>query len=460
MSIILSQKATAFNSDLETPVALFMRLVGENQGIFLESAEVDGKWGRSSIIATDFLLTAICKNGVLELEIGDSRLESLSCHSGKPFMQGVRELMRDITITNTKEFPPITRALYGYFGYGVVGMIEPKLASVVPPKDAEAALALPNTIIYFDHCYNKVHRITLEVDGKPLKSIKSSFKLETAQPLRDNALTGKEAFINSVKRTTEQIRQGEGIQVVVSSTFSAPLSESPFAIYRRLRYANPSPYMFYMRFPTGVLLGSSPEVMSSCTENKLRLCPIAGTRPRSSDPKKDAQLAEELLLDPKERAEHVMLVDLGRNDLGRIATAGSVTVERFMEVEKFSHVMHLTSYIFADIKPGLEPLDVFEATFPAGTLSGAPKVRAMEIIAEEEQAPRGPYGGALGWIGLDKDSINLDFGIIIRSLWIRDGLIRWQAGAGIVYDSDPEKEWVEALNKSAVIRKVVLDESN
>jgi len=259
----------------------------------------------------------------------------------------------------------------------------------------------------------------------------------------------------------ELIRQGEAIQVVLSAPFSAPLSESPFSLYRRLRRVNPSPYMFYMRLPdaeAGVVLGASPEVLVTCEAGRLRLCPIAGTRPRSRHPAEDILFGDELQQDPKEKAEHVMLVDLGRNDLGRIARPGSVQLERFMEVERFSHVMHLTSRINAELAPGLDALDVLAATFPAGTVSGAPKTRAMEIIAEEEGSPRGPYAGAAGWIGLDEDAVHLDFGIAIRSLWVRAGRVCWQAGAGIVHDSVPEKEWAECCAKAAVIRQVVLGE--
>ncbi|MDR3073604.1 MAG: anthranilate synthase component I family protein, partial [Deltaproteobacteria bacterium] len=284
-----------------------------------------------------------------------------------------------------------------------------------------------------------------------------------ASPARPRPLAGEAGYTAAVARIKEQIRQGEAIQVVLSTPFSAPLAESPFNLYRRLRRLNPSPYMFYIRLPdpvSGVLLGSSPEVLVSCEANKLRLCPIAGTRPRSRDRAEDALFGDELLQDPKEKAEHVMLVDLGRNDLGRIAAPGSVKLDRFMELERFSHVMHLTSRISADLAPGLDALDVLASAFPAGTVSGAPKVRAMELVAQEEQSPRGPYAGAIGWLGLDKDAVHLDFGITIRSLWVREGQVRWQAGAGIVYDSVPENEWRECRAKAEVIRKVALgDES-
>lgn len=252
--------------------------------------------------------------------------------------------------------------------------------------------------------------------------------------------------------------------MVLSTRFSAPLTDAPFRIYRRLRQVNPSPFMFYMHLPDGkgamTLLGSSPEMLVRCDRGHLEVRPIAGTRPRGVDEAGDQALAKELLADPKERAEHVMLVDLGRNDLGRIATPGSVNVHRFMQVERFSHVMHLTSYVDAQLREGLDALDVLAATFPAGTVSGAPKIRAMEIIAELEAEqgkarPRGPYAGCIGWFVLGRGPVSLDTGITIRSMWIRDGQVHWQAGAGIVFDSDPEKEWQECHNKARVLREVV-----
>jgi anthranilate synthase component 1 len=251
------------------------------------------------------------------------------------------------------------------------------------------------------------------------------------------------------------LRQGEAIQVVPSVRFSTVFSGDAFMLYRRMRRINASPYMFYMNFPGLRLFGSSPEIMVRCAEGKLQLSPIAGTRRRGKDDMEDSLLAAELREDPKERAEHVMLVDLGRNDLGRVARPGSVNLERYMEVERFSHVMHLTSQVTARLADGLDALDVLAATFPAGTVSGAPKVRAMEIIRELEAEPRGPYAGCMGWIGLDRDSVNLDMGITIRSMWQQGGRLYWQAGGGIVHDSDPELEWKEVCNKSAVMRMVV-----
>ncbi len=459
MPISLCQNITILESDLETPVGLFIRLVGENNGILLESAEVDGRWGRYSIIASEFVLTARCLDGLLSLDITDEALLHLKKHEGKEFHLGLRALAQDLNIQadNSVPLPPITRGLYGYLGYGFAGLLEPKLATALPKNQAEACLVLPQKLILFDHGYNRIIQLCLHLDGKTLQALKSPAPAQASQIL-PNALSSKQAYVTSVEKTKELIRQGEAIQVVLSTQFTAPLAEKPFNIYRRLRRVNPSSYMFYMNLPDGVLLGSSPEVMVSCEQDNLRLCPIAGTRPRSSDEAEDAFFGDDLLQDPKEKAEHTMLVDLGRNDLGRIAKAGTVHLQRFMEVERFSHVMHLTSRIEAKLAQNLDAIDVLAATFPAGTVSGAPKVRAMEIIAEQEQAPRGPYAGAIGWIGLDKDTVNLDFGIVIRSLWIRGKQVYWQAGAGIVHDSVAEKEWHECLAKAAVIRKVVLGE--
>ena len=462
MPIIFTQHVEIMESDLETPVGMFLRLVEDRQGILLESAETDGRWGRYSIAAKDFILTLACVDGLLQISKADAALDPLMEYNGTPFITGLRSLMRNIRIegvaaADAKPQPPITRALYGYLGYGIAGLFEPRLAESLPPEEARASLVLPGTLFVFDHTYNKITCLTLTINGQtPAMPYASPCRPREKKMLDLPGLNTKEKYVSAVRQVKEMLRQGEAIQAVISVPFSAPLAESPFSLYRRLRRINPSPYMFYMRLPDGILLGSSPEVMVTCDQNKLRLCPIAGTRPRSADAAQDAFFGDALLQDPKEQAEHVMLVDLGRNDLGRIAEAGSVKLDRFMDVERFSHVMHLTSHISAKLQPGLDGLDVIGATFPAGTVSGAPKVRAMEIIAEMEQRPRGPYAGAIGWIGLDTDAVNLDFGITIRSLWVSAGQVCWQAGAGIVHDSIPEKEWDECCAKAAVIEKTVL----
>ena len=265
----------------------------------------------------------------------------------------------------------------------------------------------------------------------------------------------QEDYCASVAKARDLITQGEGIQVVLSTRFSASIDGDPFVIYRRLRQLNPSPFMFFMRLPAVTMLGSSPELLVQSIDGRIEVRPIAGTRPRGETEAEDLFNEQELLSDPKERAEHVMLVDLGRNDLGRMAEKGSVQVKKFMQVERFSHVMHLTSYVEADLKPGLDALDVLVSAFPAGTVSGAPKIWAMQTISELENMPRGPYAGSIGWMGLGSEKRNLATGITIRSLWVRGGKCLWQAGAGIVYDSVPEKEWQECRNKARVLQQAL-----
>ena len=456
--VTLRQMVRRLPADMDTPISLFLGLCRDRPGILLESAEVDGRWGRYSVLAGDFLLTVRCRNGALNLDIADERLGALAVLEGMPFVEGLRALMRGLRFENPGGggLPPISRALYGYFGYGMAGLFNPKLADSLPASAADACLVLPGTVLVFDHLYNRLFQTSLgeprDVEGAPSRAA-DAFPPVLEENVR--AEPGREGYMRAVVRIKELLRMGEAIQVVPSCRFSAPFSGDPFALYRRMRRLNPSPYMVYMDLPDLTLICSSPEVMVRCTNGLLQLSPIAGTRRRGADDVEDARLASELREDPKERAEHVMLVDLGRNDLGGIARPGTVNVERLMEVERFSHVMHLTSRITARLRPGLDALDVLAATFPAGTVSGAPKVRAMQIIAEMENLPRGPYAGCMGWIGLDAGSVNLDTGITLRSMWLKDGRINWQAGGGIVHDSDPEAEWNEVRNKSAVMRAVL-----
>ncbi|MDR2140361.1 MAG: anthranilate synthase component I family protein [Deltaproteobacteria bacterium] len=450
--IILKQKAQLLESDVTTPVSVFLERMGNRQaGLLLESAEVGGVWGRYSLVGEGALMTLNCRKGQLEVETVDPRLTPTQEYNGLPFLEGLRAVMRQLSVEpdhNYLDLPPITRALYGFLGYGLAGLMEPRLAKRLPPESAEAVMILPATILLFDHAYNKL--IELSLGGPPLDL-----------PIRPQFPTGpdvivtnpaREEFIKTVRLARDLIGQGELIQVVISVGFEKPLAGDVFDVYRRLRRLNPSSYMFYLQMPEICLAVSSPETLVSCQNNRLRLCPIAGTRPRGQDKGEDDLFEAELTADPKERSEHVMLVDLGRNDLGRVAKPASVEVLRFMDVERFSHVMHLTSYLGADLAPNHDALDVVTAAFPAGTLSGAPKIRAMELIADLELADRGPYGGAIGWLGLDRGQVNLDLGIAIRGFWARGGRAYWRAGAGIVYDSEPQREWAECLSKAAVVR--------
>lgn len=460
-AITLTQRGLRLPADVQTPISLFLGLVGEKPGILLESAEVDGRLGRFSVIAWDFRLRVDVKGGRLRVHAKDKRLTPLEDLSGAPYVEGMRRLMERLTVLPPREFadlPPISRSLCGYFGYGMAGIFEQKLAPDLPPEKAESCLVLPGKVVVFDHLKHCCSYLTLDEGGRTRLDIEHSNIYSAMERPVLGAVTSRPdeaGYMAAVSAAKDMIRAGECIQVVLSTRFSAPFSGNPFVVYRRLRQVNPSPYMFFMRLPRVTLLGSSPELLVRCQNGRLTTCPIAGTRPRGADAAQDEALAAELLADPKERAEHVMLVDLGRNDLGRIAAPGTVKVEKFMDVERFSHVMHIVSYVTAQLKDGLDAMDVLASTFPAGTVSGAPKVRAMQMIAEFEKQPRGPYAGSIGWIGLDPGRVDLDTGITIRSLWIRDGMLSWQAGAGIVYDSDPAKEWKECQNKARVLAEVL-----
>ena len=420
---------------------------------------MDGRWGRYSVLACDMALVLTCREGRLAVDIRDDRLAPLAAHDGQPYVAGLRALMRQLRITPPEgmDVPPITRALYGWLGFGMARLFHPTLAGAMPEDEAEAALVLPGTVLLFDHLYNRLCQISLGEHREV-----SSGRQTAEAPLPDagevTASPDEAGYKAVVERIRAMLHAGEAIQVVPSVRFSTPFAGDAFTLYRRMRRYNASPYMFYMKIGDMTLFGSSPEVMVRCTRGRLQLSPIAGTRRRGRDDAEDARLAQELRDDPKERAEHVMLVDLGRNDLGRVARPGSVSLERCMEVERFSHVMHLTSRVTAQLDEGKDALDVLAATFPAGTVSGAPKVRAMQIIREMEGRGRGPYAGCVGWLGLDKDAVHLDTGITIRSMWLRDGELCWQAGGGIVHDSDPELEWKEVCNKSAIMRLALRNE--
>ena len=451
----IERRVRWLQADTETPISLYIKAVGDRDGILLESAEVDGRWGRYSVLAYDMRFYIYCIDGALNLKIVDKRFGELEKFNGMEFAEGLRALTRALDIVpGDDSLPHITRALYGFLGFGMASVFNPVLRKVMPLSEARCDLAFPGSILVFDHLYNRLCQITLDEPKDFNASLPASeetfFDADSAISTPDES--GYKEFVIKIR---EMLREGEAIQVVPSVRFCAPFEGDPFYLYRRLRRFNASPYMFFMRFPEIALFGSSPEVMVKCSENKLALSPIAGTRKRGADDDEDNRLASELLNDPKERAEHVMLVDLGRNDLGRIAKKDSVRVDKLMRIEKFSHVMHITSRLTANLEDGLDALDVLAATFPAGTVSGAPKIRAMEIIRSLEGASRGPYAGCVGWIGLDKASVNLDMGITLRSMWVEDGRLCWQAGGGIVHDSDPEKEWKEVRDKSAIMRMAI-----
>ncbi len=447
----LHQHGCWLPADTQTPISLYLQAVGEAPGLLLESSEVDGRLGRYSLIAWDFRLILTCAEGRLAVEVLDPRLEDLSRFHGLPFLEGLRAVQQTLTITPPEaNLPPMTRALVGFLGYNAAGLFEPAVARFLAPHKAEAHFVLPGRHILFDHLRHRC--LALALDDDPIPNLRAPLSPTPPHIGPVTTIPDQETFLGQVRRTKAAIQAGEAIQVVLSTRFSAPFAGSTFEVYRSLRRLNPSPYTFYLALdPQCTLLGSSPELLVRGTHGHLELRPIAGTRPRGATAAEDEALARELIADEKERAEHVMLVDLGRNDLGRIAQPSSVQVDATMEIERFSHVMHLTSYLSAKLRPGLGAVDVLAATFPAGTVSGAPKIRAMELIHEEELLPRGPYAGGIGWLGLGPEAMDLDVGITIRSLWVREGQVHWQAGAGIVFDSDPEKEWLECHNKARAI---------
>ena len=462
-SIRVQQNVRWLPADMDTPISLFLGMVRDRHGILLESAEVDGRWGRYSLLACDMALYLTCRDGRLSCTVKDERFAPLSELDGLPFVEGLREAMRRIHILpdpQAEALPPITRSLCGYLGFEMAGLFEPELAASMPPEQAECVLCLPGTMMLFDHLYNRLAQVSLGEPSPVLGAHSSAVSGESLYRMdadRVDAPRGGEVYQEIVRLIKQKASEGEVIQAVPSVRFSIPFEGDPLALYRRMRSENASPYMFFMRLPGITLFGSSPEVMVQCTGGRLLSSPIGGTRRRGRSVAEDEALAAELLQDPKERAEHMMLVDLGRNDLGRIARPGTVEVERLMLVERFSHVMHLTSRVTAQLREGLEAVDVLAAVFPAGTVSGAPKIRAMELLAGVEQEPRGPYGGCIGWLGLDKAAVHLDTGITIRSMWVRDGRLNWQAGSVIAHDADPSKEWKEVCNKSAIMRQVCSD---
>jgi anthranilate synthase component 1 len=368
--------------------------------------------------------------------------------------------------------PAFCGGAVGYAGYEIACTLEPvRPAPGVPLAVPDLAFALYDTVLVFDHVRRAAQVLTLapltldpdaEYDRAASRIEEIMRRLRQPVPpvlsgvgtddpaVRSNHT--EEEFERLVEQAKEHIAAGDVIQVVLSQRFERHTGADPFNIYRALRMVNPSPYMFFLQFGDFYLIGASPEMLVKVQQGRVTTHPIAGTRPRGADTAEDARLEHELLADEKERAEHLMLVDLGRNDIGRIATTGSVKVPRFMQVDHYSHVMHIVSEVEGKLREGLGPVDALRACFPAGTVSGAPKVRAMQIISDLEKDRRGPYSGAVGYIGYDG---NMDTAITIRTIAIKDGLASVQAGAGIVADSVPESEYRETQHKARALMSAI-----
>lgn len=444
-------------ADMETPVSVLQRFMSRENAFLLESMEGGEKWGRYSFVGID-------PRPFLEV---DHRKPGTG-------LEEIRRVFKGVRVASIPGLPRFIGGVVGFVGYEAIGEFE----RMPEPKPGRPGMRLRSRFVQADRMIvfdNIRHTIKIVVCTRPSESTSPEAAYRRAmseiegiehtlnQPAERLTYAGgsevkfesnmtKDAFCNMISKAKDYIYAGDIIQVVLSQRFSAKADIPPLYLYRALRLLNPSPYTFFLKMGSQTLVGSSPEVMVRLTGNRVELRPIAGTRPRGADDAKDRALADELLSDEKEKAEHVMLVDLGRNDIGRLAETGSVQVTDYMVIERYSHVMHLVSHVQGVLRKEFDAYDVIKATFPAGTLSGAPKIRAMQIIHELEPEPRGAYGGAVGYVGYDG---NMDLAITIRTLEISNGVVSVQAGAGIVYDSDPVKEYEETCHKARGMQKSV-----
>ncbi|MEK7991564.1 MAG: anthranilate synthase component I [Thiotrichaceae bacterium] len=462
-------------ADLDTPLSAYLKLADGAYSYLFESVQGGEKWGRYSIIGLPAkTVVKIYGHEIHIVEHGET-IETIQTTDPLEWIKSFQQ--RYQVPEEYIETPPFTGGLVGYFGYDTVRYIEPRLAKSQPQNDPlgnpDILLMVSDEVLIFD---NLKGEIFLVVHANPeqenalqqAESRLDQLVVKLKQPLPQQAKTtaynidesdfktgfGYEEFKQAVEKTKHYIVEGDIMQAVLSQRLSLPCAIPPLNIYRALRYLNPSPYMFYIDLDDFHIVGSSPEILVRFQDNEVTVRPIAGTRPRGKTRAEDIELEQDLLADPKELAEHIMLIDLGRNDVGRVAEIGSVKLTEKMIVERYSHVMHIVSNVTGQLKPDLSAIDVLKATFPAGTLSGAPKIRAMEIIDEFEPVKRGVYGGAVGYIAWHGD---MDTAIAIRTAVIKDEMLHLQVGAGIVADSVPENEWQETMNKGrAVFRAVAM----
>jgi len=458
-------------SDIETPVGAFQKLGRDGYSFLFESAERNEESGRFSFIGLDPFLILSHRNG--ELTRRERNGDTLTYTTLDP-LADLQRIVAEFRLVPRDEIPHFHGGAVGFVGYDVIRFFEPK-ASIHSYDELgvpEMLFVIAGTLIVFDHRFRTMRVIALadmrrQSADDAYRAARQSIdtvleKLATASRLQPIAVAGAadagtaatfrsntSDFEAMVLRAKRHIADGDIFQVVLSQRFESEFAGDPLDLYRCLRFGNPSPYMFFLNFAEHFCaLGSSPEVHVRVRGRVAELRPIAGTRPRGDDTVSDEKNARELLDDPKERAEHVMLIDLARNDLGRIAEIGSVRVTEQMTIERYSHVMHIVSHVEARLREGLTAFDAFRSTFPAGTVSGAPKIRAMQIIAELEKARRGFYAGAVGWFGFDG---NCDSCIALRSVVLKNGKAFVQAGAGIVADSDPVREREETERKAMAV---------
>lgn len=462
--------------DLETPLSVYLKLANAPYTYLLESVVGGERFGRYSFIGLPARTVLRVRAHRLTVETDGQVVEEYSLPDPLAF---IGEFQARFKAAPVAGLPRFTGGLAGYFGYDTIRYIEKRLAPEFntnrPRKDdvlhtPDILLMLTEELAVFDNLAGKLYLVThadpMQENAYALGHLRLAELTDKLgepvtlpdEPPSDSAEPGSEfgeaEFKAAVQKVRDYIAAGDVMQVVLSQRMSRPFTASPLSLYRALRSLNPSPYMFFYDLGGFHVVGSSPEILVRLESDLVTLRPIAGTRPRGLTREDDQRLGEELLADPKECAEHLQLLDLGRNDTGRVVVTGSVKVTENMQIERYSHVMHIVSNVEGRLKPGLSALDVLRASFPAGTVSGAPKVRAMEIIDELEPTKRGIYAGAVGYLGFNGD---MDLAIAIRTAVVKDGMLYAQAGAGIVADSVPDNEWLETLNKArAVVRAAEL----
>ena len=465
-------------ADLETPVSAYLKLARGRYGYLLESVEGGERLARYSFVSVEPYLVLRVRGGVAEHRwLRGERAGTVTTQPCGDPLEPVRAELDRRQVARCPDLPRFHGGAVGYLAYEATSRFEP---SVPLPDDdplsvPDAVYCFSDTLLIFDHARQRAVLLTHyqqpDVDGRARAEAEARLD-EMARRLAERAprtprgqrqrraphavaasrLEQRETHAEAVARIREYIVAGDCFQVVASRRIARPCAVHPFDVYRALRSINPSPYMFYLALDEMTIAGASPELLVRVEDGEVAVHPIAGTRRRDADPQQDAALEAELRQDDKERAEHIMLVDLGRNDVGRVSVPGSVRVTQLLDVERYSHVMHLVSHVTGRLRPDLTAFDALRAGFPAGTLTGAPKLRAMRIIAELEGQRRGVYGGAVGYIGYDG---NLDTCIAIRSLVFKDGFAYAQAGGGIVADSQPDAEYMETENKLAAVLRAL-----
>ena len=455
-------------ADLDTPLSVYLKLADGPYSYLLESSQGGEKWGRYSIIGLPARTTLTVHGNEITVRDGETVVET---HTTDDPLSFIEAFQARYEVTSDEDLPRFYGGLVGYFGYDTVRYVEKRLRDSTPPDPLgtpDILLMVSEEVVVFDNVKGRMQLIALVDPDEPGTIERTRERLEQRARLLANAVppvstshanqeisesdfvseTGEESFKQAVERIKEYTRAGDVMQVVLAQRMSIPFGSPAINLYRALRSLNPSPYMYYMNLGDFQIVSSSPEILARLENGKITNRPLAGTRRRGHDDAEDLALEEELLADPKEIAEHLMLIDLGRNDVGRVAEVGSVKVTEQFEIERYSHVMHISSNVEGTLKQGKTAMDLLRATLPVGTLSGAPKVRAMEIIDELEPVKRGIYGGAVGYLAWNG---NMDTAIAIRTAVVKDGKLYIEAGGGIVADSIPRLEWKESLNKGRAI---------